>query len=332
MKKLISIILAVVMAFGFCTQVFAAEVPISSQSTEQSTETFSIEELGNSVLYTAYNSNTGYSYSSQISTSGYVNISYGSKIQNKIYNSDTVLLSDVVNIDTSVLTMDYLVENCESINNQIMANMDSVDFELAVDLNSPAFQVGTSSPASVDSAQATSLEAELLRLFGPDYTNNLIDYTTRQYDGKTFTLYCREHQDTYEIEDADFYFEVGTAFSVISSWLSLLSGAINPLTALKFVQLIKKSYNIVDDVYELAEAASGTFYAYACDRTQIVTIPSYTSTTLYWAGWSENARLILCDGEWSIEVYYENKHWDYDNTDALMQKGFDNFVAYYYNG
>lgn len=73
-------------------------------------------------------------------------------------------------------------------------------------------------------------------------------------------------------------------------------------------------------------AISGDLYVYQCDRTRVATIPAYTDTTLYWAGWTLKSTFVDNGSTWDVETYYDFKPSDYDDVSGLMQKGFDDFV------
>ena len=180
------------------------------------------------------------------------------------------MLSDIINIDTSVLTMDYLVENCEAINNQIMANMDSVDFELALTLIPLHFK-------SVQTSQYLQIQRGLphwrrscsacLALTTP---TNLL--TTRRVNTMVRHLHYTavSTRNTYEIEMQTFTLKQELRFLLLLPGCSLLGAAASPLTVVTFLKLINKPSKIVNGISKLDALASGTFYAYACDRTQIV--------------------------------------------------------------
>ena len=315
MKKFISILLCVSLIFTLSVPAFAAS------SIEKDVNT-RIEELDDSVLFT-YTDDT-LVFCSQIYSNGNFNFSYAERGQNKIFESEVMRLDEVIEgVDINALSKEVISENVTSWSNQMIDELG--EFEVSYAMNCDT-TLTTSDPHGQENLLAsTPINTMLNTTFGEDYTKRVDGFSRKTYDGETYSVYCYGYQTTRQLEYAPYEFVAGSFITTVAAWLA--TGGFH-VSIQWFLGAAGATVSTAGTVETIINVISGDLYVYQCDRTRIVTVPAYTSSTQYWAGWTLKSTFVDNGSTWDVDTYHDIKHSDYDDVSRLMQVGFENFVAY----
>lgn len=319
MKKMLSFILVLSLMLGLASPAFAAE----EASIPAVSENVRIEEINDSILYTY--SDDEIVYSSQTTYDGYINFAYVKNGQNEIYESKALKLDEIVaGIDTSELSKEYVVDNIDLLNGYVMDRLDNFDVTSTMNVDVSTTQANLGNAAELNAS--TSISAMLDATFGSNYSGTYIGYAQKTYDGVDYAVYCRASQSTYEIKNAEYAFAAGKTITAIAAWLTI--GGFS-CSVSWFLSVAGAIIATIDAVECIENAISGNMCVYECNRTRIVTVPAYTSATLYWAGWTLKSTFVDNGSTWDVDTFHDVKHSDYDDVQGLIEKGFNNFVLYH---
>lgn len=232
-------------------------------------------------------------------------------------------LDEVIDgVDFNDLSKEVISENIASWSTQMIDKLD--EFEVTYSMNCDT-TLTTSDPRGQESLlAATPLSTMLNTTYGADYTKHFDGFSNKTYNGVTYTVYCHGTQSTRQLQYAPYDFAAGSFITSIAAWIT--TGGFN-FTVTWFLSATGAILSSAGTAQTIIYAISGDMYVYRCDRTRIVTVPAYTSTTLYWAGWTLKSTFIDNGSTWDVSTYHDIKHPDYDDVSGLMQTGFNNFIA-----
>ena len=315
MKKFFSILLCV-------SLIFTLSVPaVAASSTEKDVNT-RIEELNDSVLFT-YTDDT-FVFCSQIYSNGNFNFSYVERGQDKIFESEVMRLDEVIEgVDINVLSKEVISENITSWSNQMIDELG--EFEVSYAMNCDTTLTTSDLHGQENLLASTPISTMLNATFGQDYTKRFDGVSMKTYDGETYSVYCYGYQTTRQLEYAPYEFVAGSLITTIAAWIA--TGGFN-VSIQWFLSAAGATVSTGGTLGTIINVISGDLYVYQCDRTRIVTVPAYTSSTQYWAGWTLKSTFVDNGSTWDVDTYHDIKQSDYDDVSRLMQVGFDNFVAY----
>lgn len=315
MKKFFSILLCVSLIFTLSVPAFAAS------SIEKDVNT-RIEELNDSVLFT-YTDDT-LVFCSQIYSNGNFNFSYVKRGQDKIFESEVMRLDEVIEgVDINVLSKEVISENITSWSNQMIDELG--EFKVSFAMNCGTTLTTSDLHVQENLLASTPISTMLNATFGKDYTKKVDGSSRKTYDGETYSVYCYGYQTTRQLEYAPYEFVAGSLITTIVAWIA--TGGFN-VSIQWFLSAAGALVSTGGTLGTIKNVISGDLYVYQCDRTRIVTVPAYTSSTQYWAGWTLKSTFVDNGSTWDVDTYHDIKHSDYDDVSRLMQVGFDNFVAY----
>ena len=325
MKKILSVLLSISLLFALSAPAFAVS-PVADNATATSEYNSGantrIEELNDSLLFIYSDDNLV--FCSQIDTDGNVIFAYVESTQNQVFESDVMRLDEVIEgIDLNNLSKEVISENITSWSNQMIDRLSEFDVSYSMNCNTALATSDLREQAAPYAS--TPISTMLNATYGENYTNRLAGYSNKSHNGVNYAVYCRETQSTYQLKYAPYEFAVGKAIVAIVAWIATGGFSFSIQWFLSAAGAVASSAGAAGT---LLNAISGDLYVYECDRTRIVTVPAYTSTTQYWAGWTLKSTFLDNGSTWDVSTYHDIKHSDYDDVSGLMQTGFNNFIEY----
>lgn len=319
-RKMCAIILSALLLVNVVpTTALAAELGSLSSSEETR-----IEEFGDSIIYTYRDDEIVFCV--QVHYNGYFNFAYIKSGQNKIYESGALRLEEVITgIIPDTLSKATVSDNIDSWSKNMMNKLDN--FEVTYSMSCDATVALTDLRESVDVRASSSITDEVIEEYGEDYVNEEIGWAFYTHDGVRYTVYLKESQTTRHVKNAEYAFAAGATVTAIIAWVTtVMSFSAGSISIDWIISAIGAVVATVDAVECIVDAVSGRMYVYQCDRTRTVSVPAYTNTVQYWAGWTLKTLFVYNGSTWDDELFYDVQHHDYEDESGLMQTGFDYFV------
>ena len=325
MKKLLSLLLCVSLLCALSAPAFAASSVEKNEAIAKENDAntdIRIEEINDSLLFIYTDDKLV--FCSQIDIDGNVSFAYVGKAQKQMYESGVMRLDEVIDdIDLNNISKKVISESIASWSGAIMDRLS--EFEVVHSMDCSTILDVSETREQVDSRASTPISTELNKTFGPDYIGSFVGLSSKSYDGVDYTVYCHGNQSTYQLKYAPYEFFAGQTLVAIAAWIATGGFSFSLQWFLSAAGALTSTFGAGE---ALAQAISGNLYVYECDRTRIVTVPAYTSTVQYWAGWTLKSTFLDNGSTWNVSTYHNIKHSDYDDISGLIQTGFNNFVAY----
>lgn len=163
--------------------------------------------------------------------------------------------------------------------------------------------------------------------FGSNYSGILKQISQKSYNGTHYWVRCTESQTTSSTTPDAYWFVKDTALTAVVAWA--ISGGWTFQGAIWSIVASVVSTVVVNGVTKTLYNFTAERSDVSLIRTRIVTVDGY-SNTQYWAGWTRKYYFFKGNEGWNCDTsyHYNVKHSDYDDLNALINQGWQNFLNY----